>query len=90
MIYATETADIRPLQKDEYSILCTADSATENLVFLTFCHTDRPRNPEIYGSIIQITFNSLLPTSANYKKKKLTTFFFLIGIIFMIIKCIFF
>lgn len=58
MIYATETADIRPLQKDEYSILCTADSATENLVFLTFCHTDRPRNPEIYGSIIQITFNS--------------------------------
>ena len=44
----------------------------------------------IAGIMIQITFNSLLPTSANYKKKKLTTFFFLIGIIFMIIKCIFF
>ena len=44
----------------------------------------------IAGIMIQITFNSLLPTSANYKKKKLTAFFFLIGIIFMIIKCVFF
>ena len=44
----------------------------------------------IAGIMIQITFNSLLPTSVNYKKKKLTTFFFLIGIIFMIIKCVFF
>lgn len=40
----------------------------------------------IAGIMLQISFMELLPTSISYKENKLTKVFFLIGIIFMLLK----
>lgn len=43
----------------------------------------------IAGIMIEISLTELLPTSINYNNKKLTKTFFIIGIIFMLVKFIF-
>ena len=40
----------------------------------------------IAGIMLQISFLELLPASLNYNSKKLTNLFFIIGIIFMLLK----
>lgn len=40
----------------------------------------------IAGIMIQISFTELLPTSSNYKEERITKVFFVIGVIFMLLK----
>lgn len=43
----------------------------------------------IAGLMVEISFRELLPESLNYKEKKLSKIFFILGIIFMLLKIIF-
>lgn len=40
----------------------------------------------IAGIMIRISFTELLPTSSNYKEEKITKIFFVIGVVFMLLK----